>query len=261
MKNPLSLFRNLRDLYLRYLDSPFDLRHPDLSRERRELLDRDGRLWREPLFEPVPHYPLCGQTFGALLRSLLGSTWNASLLDDVEQFVGPALFPLEGQPPRERQPYDHQREAFVESVVNGRDVVVTTGTGSGKTECFVMPILTALVQESARWGPPDPRPGLWDWWNHHTMQGQRRNWEPRIPQRNHEDGDLRPAALRALILYPLNALVEGKRQSNPSFHTSTPVMQWEDGRTSASGGSSATPESRGSRAIDGRIRGQRAEQG
>ena len=93
MKNPLALFRNLRDLYLRYLDSPFDLRHPDLSRERRELLDVDGRLWREPLFEPVPHYPLCGQNFGPLLRSacatrttprlfcVIAQSWGRSVLE------------------------------------------------------------------------------------------------------------------------------------------------------------------------------------
>src|ERR1039458_1695530 len=131
MKNPLALFRNLRDLYLLYLDSPFALRHPDLSRERRDLLNVDGRLWREPLFEPVPHYPLCGQNFGPLLRSLLGRTWNSSVLDDMEQFVGPALFPLEGQPPRERQPYVHQQEALIESVVNGRDIV-EIGRASGR---------------------------------------------------------------------------------------------------------------------------------
>ena len=59
MNNPLALFRNLRDLYLRYLDSPFDLRYADLVRERRALLDRDGYLWREPLIEPVPAYPRC----------------------------------------------------------------------------------------------------------------------------------------------------------------------------------------------------------
>ncbi len=208
MNNPLALFRNLRDLYLRYLDSPFDLRHPDLSRERREMLDRDGRLWREPLLEPVPHYPLCGQDFGAMLRSVLGSTWNSSLIEDLEQFVGPALFAREGQPPHERQPWVHQREVFVESILNGRDVVVATGTGSGKTECFLMPILGALVRESARWGAPGPRPANWDWWNHYSMQGNRRSWAPRIAQRGHEDENSRPAAVRALILYPLNALVE-----------------------------------------------------
>ena len=208
MNNPLALFRNLRDLYLRYLDSPLDLRHPDLSRERREMLDRDGRLWREPLFEPVPHYPLCGQDFGAMVRSVLGSTWNSSLVEDLDQFVGPALFAREGQPPRERQPWVHQREVFVESILNGRDVVVTTGTGSGKTECFLMSILAALVRESASWSAPGPRPANWDWWNHYSMQGNRRSWAPRIAQRGHEDENSRPAAVRALILYPLNALVE-----------------------------------------------------
>jgi hypothetical protein len=54
MNNPLAVFQNLRDLYLRYLDSPFDLRYADLVRERRTLLDRDGYLWRHPLIEPVP---------------------------------------------------------------------------------------------------------------------------------------------------------------------------------------------------------------
>jgi len=135
MNNPLALFRNLREMYLRYLDSPFDLRNLDLSRERRKMLDRDGRLWREPLFEPVPHYPLCGQNFGSMVRNHLRSAWNSSLLDDLEQFVGAALYPSEGQPPREREPYIHQREVFIESVVNGRDVVVTTGTGSTHLQC------------------------------------------------------------------------------------------------------------------------------
>ena len=52
-------------------------------------------------------------------------------------------------------------------------MVVTTGTGSGKTECFLLPVIEALVRESADWKGPD-----------------------------------RPTAVRALILYPLNALVE-----------------------------------------------------
>jgi hypothetical protein len=48
----------------------------------------------------------------------------------------------------------------------------------------------------------------WDWWNHWSMQGTKRRWAPRIPQRDHENPALRPPAVRALILYPLNALVE-----------------------------------------------------
>jgi hypothetical protein len=70
MNNPIALFDTLRDLYLRYLDSPFDLRYPDLVRERRALLDRDGYLWREPLIEPVPAYPLCGRDFRRVAHDL-----------------------------------------------------------------------------------------------------------------------------------------------------------------------------------------------
>ena len=65
-------------------------------------------------------------------------------------------------------------------------------------------VLNAL-RESATWSAPTPQPGQWDWWNQFTMQGTQRRWMQRISQRAHET---RPAAIRALILYPLNALVE-----------------------------------------------------
>ena len=51
MSNPIALFEDLRDMYLRYLDSPFDLRYPDLVAERRALLNVDGRLFRQPLLD------------------------------------------------------------------------------------------------------------------------------------------------------------------------------------------------------------------
>ena len=56
MSNPIALFDNLREMYLRYLDSPFDLRYPQLVSERRTLLNVDGRIFRQPLIEPIPAY-------------------------------------------------------------------------------------------------------------------------------------------------------------------------------------------------------------
>ncbi len=202
MNNPLALFRNLRDLYLRYLDSPFDLRYPDLVRERRELLDRDGYLWREPLIEPVPMYPSYNGNFRDMAHHVLDSTWGIQRVDELADFVSCGAFPSD------LQPYEHQQRAFEQSVLNGRDVVVTTGTGSGKTECFLLPIIAALVRESSSWGPVHGRDPHWDWWSHYTMSGDRRSWEPRRSQRVHENPNERPAAIRALVLYPLNALVE-----------------------------------------------------
>ena len=204
MSNPIAVFRNLRATYLRYLDSPYDLRYPELLTERRQLLDVDGRLYRQPLIEPVPAYVSSGQTFGEAVQSLLSSTWSPGARADLVDFVSKGLFPVAppGEPPRNL--YAHQREVFEKSVIHGRDVVVTTGTGSGKTECFLLPIVASLVRESAAWQAPNPKHPLWDWWNH-RMPGRATQWLPRIPQRAHET---RPPAIRALVLYPLNALVE-----------------------------------------------------
>ncbi|MBI2930713.1 MAG: DEAD/DEAH box helicase [Planctomycetes bacterium] len=220
MSNPLAIFEDLRDTYLRYLDSPFDLRYPDLVAERRQLLDTDGRLYRRPLIEPVPAYQACGQTFQQVAQSLLGSSWTPAALTDLVTFVSQGLFP----PTREL--YTHQREVFAESTAGGHDVVVTTGTGSGKTECFLLPIAASLIRESLGWGPPGPRPAQWDWWNHWSMQGSRRRWTPRIPQRTHENPTVRPPAVRALILYPLNALVEDQLARLRSGLDGTQARAW-----------------------------------
>ena len=198
MKNVLGLFDELRDMYFRYLDSPFALRYPDLMRERRRLLDVDRRLYRNLLIEPVPPYESSGQDFSTAVQSLLAGEWTDAERIALIDFVSRGLFP----PIWEM--YGHQREAFEASVVNRQDIVITTGTGSGKTECFLLPIVAGLIREAATWVPPQPRDPRWDWWNHRSG----RNWAPRVPQRAHEDATGRPAALRAVILYPLNALVE-----------------------------------------------------
>src|SRR6185503_15830480 len=222
MNNPLALFRNLRDLYLRYLDSPFDLRYSDLVRERRTLLDRDGYLWREPLIEPVPSYPPCGQRFRGMAHQLLDASWGGTVVNELADFVACGAFRSE------LQPYEHQQRVFEQSVVRGRDVVVTTGTGSGKTECFLLPLIAALVRESATWGAPGARDVHWDWWNHYTMTGERRSWEPRIPQRVHENAAVRPVAIRALLLYPLNALVEDQLIRLRESLDSRTAREWLD---------------------------------
>ncbi|MFH1717708.1 MAG: DEAD/DEAH box helicase [Planctomycetota bacterium] len=208
MNNPLAIFRNIRDLYQRYLDSPLAIRYDDLRDERRALLfDQDRRLWREPLIEPVPAYLSCGAYFADVAHELLDVSWGHAITKEVADFLEPSLFtdPFTGE---RRQPYRHQYEAFQRALVERQDVVVTTGTGSGKTECFLVPILAELVRESRQWSAPGTRPAEWDWWDerHTTLRGrsQQRHGQ-RVSQRVHET---RPAAMRALLLYPLNALVE-----------------------------------------------------
>src|SRR5947207_6413835 len=192
MSNPVRLFEDLRDMYLRYLDSPFDLRYPDLTMERRRLLNQDGRIYRHPLIEPVPAYRSSAQSLSQAAQALLGGLWAPNDITDMIGFISQGLFPPT------YTLHHHQRDVLEEVVVRGRDAVVTTGTGSGKTECFLLPVVGSIVRESATWPAPNPRQAQWDWWNHYTMQGTRQRWAPRVGQRAHET---RPAAVRALILY------------------------------------------------------------
>ena len=219
MRNPITLFNDLREMYLRYLDSPFDLRYPDLVRERRSLLEPDGRICREPLIEAVPAYEKCPTAFPQVAQSLLDQHWTPTLINDLATFTSLGLFP------NDRQPYTHQRDAFSNSVIDRHDVVITTGTGSGKTECFFLPIVAALIKESLSWTAPGVRDDERDWWRHYTMQGQRRMGAPRISQRAHET---RPAAMRALILYPLNALVEDQLARLRDGFDSQAARTWLD---------------------------------
>src|ERR1700678_1980945 len=124
MTNPIALFDELRHTYLRYLESPFDLRYETLVAERREMLDRDGRLYREPLVEPVPPYESSGRTFDHAARDILGASWPSGLVADLAEFVGLGLFP------RNRELYSHQFASLQAAVAIKEDVIVTSGTGS-----------------------------------------------------------------------------------------------------------------------------------
>ncbi len=186
MDNPFEVFDEIRRAYVRYLDSPFRLRYDVLLDERRQLLDVDRQLYRDPLFEPVPPFESSGLTLAQACARL-------GVAPEAAEFAACGLFP-----PRRRL-HRHQLEAW-EACQSGRGVVVTSGTGSGKTECFLIPIFAALLEESARgWGTLGTRDQNRLWWNRPRQQ--------RVRQRAHEPVERRPA-VRALLLYPLNALVE-----------------------------------------------------
>lgn len=176
-----STFKALRDGLYRYYDTPFALRSGELEKDRRTLLDQDGVSWREPFVEPIRDWRSAPESIGEALA-------HAGAPDELAQLVSGGL--MEGIPSL----YFHQRE-MLKSAMDGRSSVVTAGTGSGKTEAFLLPILADFVRESADW--TDPAPVGTDWWS------GRGDWRP---QRT--EGPGRPAAMRALVLYPMNALVE-----------------------------------------------------
>lgn len=79
--------------------------------------------------------------------------------------------------PKTRKPFRHQLRAWEVLAHPGapQSVLVTSGTGSGKTECFLFPILSGLVAQSEKSAAP--------------LEG-----------------------VQAIMLYPLNALIESQRE-------------------------------------------------
>lgn len=206
MSDPFRLFDAVRNAYLRYLDSPFRLRYNMLMAERRALLDRDRELYRLPLFEPIPPYELSEETVHSA----------------AEQFglpTGSAAFITKGLFPAGRRLRQHQYDAW-DASRNGRAVVVTSGTGSGKTECYLLPIFSYLLEESARnWRTPPPRPAKWQWWRHAK--------QARLSQRAHESTAHVPA-VRALLLFPLNALIQDQLSRIRRACDNADVRAWLD---------------------------------
>ncbi|MEP0921214.1 DEAD/DEAH box helicase [Leptolyngbya sp. ST-U4] len=112
--------------------------------------------------------------------------------------------------------YRHQWQSLNEAIRNHRDIVVTTGTGSGKTECFLLPLFAQLARESATWSPIGTSTTNRHWW---ADRGER------VSQWAHSN---RPHALRAVVLYPLNALVEDQLRRLRTALDDNEVHQWLD---------------------------------
>jgi Lhr-like helicase len=225
MSDPIQSFQSLKSAYLRYFDSPFDLRFDELVQARRRLLDRDRVLFREPLIEPQPPYAGSGFDIRSAALSVLGGAadWSAADVSDFADVAEAGLFQARGRAPIEL--YGHQAEMLRTVAARREDAVILTGTGSGKTEAIYSPVLAELARESAGWPAVGPPPRN-DWWAMSPPPGSRnRIHHPRISQRAHELGGRMPG-VRALVLYPLNALAEDQISRLRLALDGDPVRTW-----------------------------------
>jgi Lhr-like helicase len=178
MTNPMALQEALARTYVDRIESSYPFALDELERERRARLD-DAGLFVPLHLEPQTGFATSGRTLGEAARELGLPPEFVTLAE-----------PLMG----ENDLYAHQFDAL-RSAATGGSVAVTAGTGSGKTESFLLPLLAQLVEESRSWtGAPAPERGI-------PARGRGLR-----PQRDGETG--RTPAVRAFVLYPMNALVE-----------------------------------------------------
>ncbi len=207
MLDPLGGFERIRELYISYLDTAFRVRRSALTRRRQELLRSPGTLATQPFLEPVSRYKPATHALLDFIDMAEGNPLDCLSREGRRAFAELAvsgLFPGEpgdGEILRRHKfkPYQHQVDMLTRGVRQGAPGIVTSGTGSGKTESFMLPILAAIANEAVRWPAPLPGYLAGSWWKDTPTKFQL--------HRQHEH-QARPKALRALILYPMNALVE-----------------------------------------------------
>lgn len=173
----------LRNTLRDYIEATYHIRDPKLIEQRRALLEQPGTIGQVPYVETLPQYVVADESFdeSSWLPKGAALAFAAVSTEGETDALGTAL------PRRIFPPYTHQHEAVklalgCDARYPGvrRSVVVTTGTGSGKTECFLLPILASLAQQA--W---EAQPG--------AARYERERW--------------RTSAVRVIVLYPMNALV------------------------------------------------------
>ena len=145
-----------------YIEATYHISYPTLVQQRQEILRTPGVIHQRPYLESTPRYKA-----GAAFKDLGLDPAALEIFGSVSEADG-ELQRLIYDPP-----YEHQAVSTKLSLVDARSLVVMTGTGSGKTECFLLPILGKLASEAQRKG---------------QSFGE-------------------TSAVRAMVLYPMNALV------------------------------------------------------
>ena len=148
----------LREALENYIKSQYFGKSPILLSAAQNKLNQEGVLYQKPYVESSPAYKSTtnGIQSSPKLPDWLKDYFKA--LSDANLGVYPS-------------PFCHQISAL-EAAFEGQDLFVSTGTGSGKTECFMWPLMAKLASEARN------SPDSW------AMRG-----------------------VRTIIMYPMNALV------------------------------------------------------
>ena len=157
MFNPIEASKRIKETFIDYIATTLKISDAKIDNDFRNALSQPGAIAKGPYVDISGSYKS-----GKSLKQLIDERLLSSLFFDLEQ-----VEEAEKEIKIERPLYQHQENAL-QSAVKGANLIITTGTGSGKTECFLLPILQTLL-------------------------------------RRKEQGILKNA-VHALIIYPMNAL-------------------------------------------------------
>ncbi|WP_068598608.1 DEAD/DEAH box helicase [Vaginella massiliensis] len=183
-ENLFSIWDDLKTTYQKYIDTSLFFSNKKLEDERNDLLNSDETITKYPIIEFTPKYESY-DTIENICDELKIDQRFAS-------FVRKGLFPNFGN--QKSELYVHQYQSFKTASIDRKNLIVTTGTGSGKTECFLFPLFYDILNEKI----------------------------------NSSKEKASHPAVRGLILYPLNALAEDQMRRLRRTLSTSEVIDWFD---------------------------------
>ena len=126
---PSESSKNITEFYRRYLLTTFATNNAEYNRQLKEALEKDKAIADGP-------YISMGDPFEK----------GKSLVELAEEgLLSKEIVKIKDFHPN-RTLYRHQEEA-IRKIESGKNAIVTTGTGSGKTESFLIPVINQLLRE------------------------------------------------------------------------------------------------------------------
>lgn len=139
MFNPVKASENIKDSFVSYIETTF---HFADDKIQRQFCDELNHMVATGPWLQINDIFKSGKTIRKLIQEgTLSHYW-----EDLES----------GKPkaykrciPLDRPLYLHQEKA-IERIVFGHNAVISTGTGSGKTNCFLIPVINELLREKEK---------------------------------------------------------------------------------------------------------------
>lgn len=136
MFNPISESKIIFNQYARYLLSNYKIKHADLEKEYEYCVHH--YLSKGPYIELNDIFETSSSLKELVDKGLLSKLWLNLEKEKNGKYLEADLY---------RKQYKHQVDAYEMLISKKENAIITTGTGSGKTECFLYPIIDSLLKE------------------------------------------------------------------------------------------------------------------
>ena len=130
--DPVKTSKSIFNRFTSYVTTTLKIDDENLNNQIKNILIERGKFSKGPIIEATPPFKSG--------KSILNLINDGVLSEEFRTFNSNVL-------PLSRSLYKHQEEAIVKIVRDKRNAVVATGTGSGKTETFIIPIINQLLEE------------------------------------------------------------------------------------------------------------------